>query len=156
MLQRLAPLLFLLPVSIIVAQCSRGEELPTDPYCWCICSDKRVPVCNRPQQDDCPPSPVCASDDECEPYCQSDDLCGEGEPSFVGCNVGADGYTQEVLCREIPQCDSITEEECLVRFTPFDCTFEWLFYRLCISEEGCDSPRCQTYLQGWADCKASE
>jgi len=70
---------------------------------------------------------MCAGDDECEALCQSDELCGESEPSFVGCDVGADGYSQGVLCREIPQCDGLTEAESLERFTTFDCTFEWLF-----------------------------
>lgn len=154
MLRRLTSFFFL-ALSPFLAYCSHGELEAVD-HCDCVCSDERVPDCRRPQEDDCPPSPICASDLDCEAYCQSDELCGESEPKFVSCHLDLPGQTEELFCRQIPQCDGLSVEDCVERFTPFDCTFEWLFYRLCVSEEGCDTARCRSYLEGWESCKAAE
>lgn len=155
MLRRLT-LFSLFPLALLLVNCDRGDGLPTEPYCDCVCSDERFPDCSLPQGEDCPPSPICASDADCEAYCQSDALCGEAEPNFVSCDLYLPGQTEELFCRQTPQCDGLSEAECVERFTPFNCTFEWLFYRLCVAEEGCNAARCQSYLEGWDSCKAAE
>jgi hypothetical protein len=60
----------------------------------------------------------------------------------------------ELYCVQIPQCGDVTEAECRERLEPFDCTFEWLFYRICVAEEGCDTAYCRGLLEGWEACKA--
>lgn len=147
-------LILLLPLSILSAQCER-QELPTGPHCDCVCSNERVPACYQRQRDDCPPNPACTSHEECEEFCQSDELCAESQPKYARCDFDR-GQNTEVFCVQIPQCGEVTEAECRERFEPFGCEFEWLFYRLCVSQEGCDSAYCNYVLEGWENCEAKE
>ncbi len=145
---------FLLPLSILATQCDQ-TELPDGPRCDCVCSNERVPECYAPQNGNCPPSPSCTSDAECDAFCKSDALCGEADPKYVACSNDRAGVI-ELHCEQIPQCQGVTETECRKRFERFGCEFEWLFYRLCVSQEGCGSVECSDDLKGWEDCEATE
>lgn len=121
-----------------------------------MCSNERFPACYARTRDDCPPNPACTSDQECEAFCQSDELCGEPEPKYATCVDLDPDRNAELLCVQIPPCGDVTVEECRERLEPFDCNFEWLFYRLCVAEDGCNTAYCGSLLEGWEYCKAQD
>jgi hypothetical protein len=139
---------------LLLVQCS-GRDQGFEPKCVCVCSDGRFPACAHPQRQDCPPS-SCEQDDSCDAYCRSEAACAEDEPRSAQCDVELDAYGFEVLCRDVEQCEGVEPEECLERFEPFICEFDWLLYLLCVGENGCDAPRCRMWLGDWEECAAAE
>ena len=135
----------------IGAQCSQAE----DPSCACLCSDGRFPDCYA-EPGSCPLSPACGSDEQCDDYCKSEALCGDDSPLYVECMPFIGGYPDSVICMDIPLCGEVSEEECVERRIDFDCYVHWNFYRQCIGQEGCDTPRCGELLQRWEVCDSGD
>ncbi len=150
------PFALVLVLSIFSAQCD-DTELPAGPACDCVCSNERVPACYSRGRNDCPPNPACTTDEECDVFCQSDALCAEPDPKYAECRRGDDpDRNADLYCVQTPQCGDVTQEECRERLERFGCNFEWLFYRMCVAEEGCDSEYCDRFLGSWDQCRAQE
>jgi len=150
MLGNLVRLLLLVPLLIVGAQCKQAE----DPSCACLCSNGRFPACYAEPRN-CPPSPACGDDNQCEQYCKSEALCGAGDPIYVECLPFIGGYPDSVICDGIPLCDEVSEEQCVERRNDFNCYGLWNLYRYCVGVEGCDTPRCEEWLQRWEACDSS-